>query len=338
MSCLQRLVLRCRLGVESNVSAILEKCNTGSTGKLAPAVMQSSAYHRRSKLQICACENSTNKVSRASLLGSMRLSAVLLPGHPALHTSLLKCRAGQLQRRASANSRVVAGMPAPASSAFHSRSQQQSEQQQQQEQSQQRSRCDTKAHAAAGSATWDHFHDNTSDEAHGSSKVGCDGGGNHGQHSHAGHSQHPHHSRHQGVHRCCGGNHAHSHGHGHQHYSTDAGTPSNPVLSALSKTGLFSLAEHLEHNAVYTIASVSCFVAALLLPYCAAQGLLQAATAALLGKAALGLTYLLSGVPQLAETVGAAAAGKVDTHVLMSLSIIGTLYMGMAQEVSCNRL
>jgi cation transport ATPase len=112
-----------------------------------------------------------------------------------------------------------------------------------------------------------------------------------------------------------------------------AGAQSNPVLSALAKTGLFSLAEHLEHNTVYTVTSVSCFVAALLLPYCAAQGLLQAATAALLGKAALGVTYLLSGVPQLAETVGAAVAGKVDTHVLMSLSVIGTLYMGMAQEV-----
>ncbi|KAF6263311.1 hypothetical protein COO60DRAFT_1635329 [Scenedesmus sp. NREL 46B-D3] len=109
-------------------------------------------------------------------------------------------------------------------------------------------------------------------------------------------------------------------------------TSSNPVLSALNKSGLFSLAEHLEHRTVYTITSVSCFVAALLLPYCAAQGLVQAATAALLGKAALGLTFLLSGVPQLAETVSAAAAGKVDTHVLMSLSVVGTLYMGMAQE------
>jgi hypothetical protein len=112
-----------------------------------------------------------------------------------------------------------------------------------------------------------------------------------------------------------------------------AGASGNPVLSALSKTGLFSLAEHLEHNTVYTVTSVSCFIAALLLPYAATQGLLQAATAAMLAKAALGVTYLLSGVPQLAETVGAAVAGKVDTHVLMSLSVIGTLYMGMAQEV-----
>lgn len=64
-----------------------------------------------------------------------------------------------------------------------------------------------------------------------------------------------------------------------------------------------------------------------------AQGLLQVATAALLSKAALAVTYALSGIPQLAETVSAAVSGKIDTHVLMSLSIVGTLYMGMAQEV-----
>lgn len=64
------------------------------------------------------------------------------------------------------------------------------------------------------------------------------------------------------------------------------------------------------------------------------QGLLQAGTAALLSKAALAVTYVLSGIPQMVETIGAAATGKVDTHVLMSLSIVGTLYMNMAHEVS----
>lgn len=80
--------------------------------------------------------------------------------------------------------------------------------------------------------------------------------------------------------------------------------------------------------------SIACFTAALLLPYAAAQSVIPVATAALLAKAALSVTYLLSGLPQLAETVYAAVAGKIDTHVLMSLSVLGTLYMGMAQEVS----
>jgi hypothetical protein len=85
------------------------------------------------------------------------------------------------------------------------------------------------------------------------------------------------------------------------------------------------------------VASIGCFAAALLLPYAAAQSLIPAATAALLAKAALSMTYILSGLPQLAETVYAAVAGKIDTHVLMSLSVLGTLYMGLAQEVSQRR-
>jgi hypothetical protein len=105
------------------------------------------------------------------------------------------------------------------------------------------------------------------------------------------------------------------------------------VLSLLAKTGLFSVAEHLEHNAAYILTAISCFAVALLLPYAAAQSLISASTAAVLAKAALSVTYVLSGLPQLAETVYAAVAGKIDTHVLMSLSVIGTLYMGMAQEV-----
>ena len=109
------------------------------------------------------------------------------------------------------------------------------------------------------------------------------------------------------------------------------------MLSLLAKTGLFSVAEHLEHNAAYIMTAVTCFAAALLLPYAASQAMIPAATAALLAKAALSITYVLAGLPQLAETVYAAVAGKIDTHVLMSLSVLGTLYMGMAQEVSRRR-
>jgi hypothetical protein len=67
------------------------------------------------------------------------------------------------------------------------------------------------------------------------------------------------------------------------------------VLSALAKTGLFNLAEHLERHTAYTVTSISCFVAALLMPYCISNALLPAATAALLTKAALTVTYMLSG-------------------------------------------
>jgi hypothetical protein len=82
------------------------------------------------------------------------------------------------------------------------------------------------------------------------------------------------------------------------------------------------------------VASVACFIASLLLPYLASSALVPAAFAAALGKVAITTTFALSGLPQLAETLLAFAARKVDTHVLMSLSVVGTLYMGMAQEVS----
>ncbi|KAF8062959.1 HMA1 [Scenedesmus sp. PABB004] len=205
---------------------------------------------------------------------------------------------------------------------------------------------------AAASATWDQPHDHGAagdarSHGHGDEggSCGCGGGGGGGEHSHAeghghGHGAHSHGAHSHGAH---GRGHAHGHAHGHHHhhgagghhhhFHTDsAALSSSPLLSALAKTGLFGLAEHLEHHTAYTVASVSAFVAALLLRLAAAQGLLTAATAALLAKAALGVTFALSGVPQLAETLGAAAAGRVDTHVLMSASVLGTLYMGMAQE------
>jgi hypothetical protein len=48
---------------------------------------------------------------------------------------------------------------------------------------------------------------------------------------------------------------------------------------------------------------------------------------------ALSGTFLLSALPQTVEAVCVAASGKIDTHVLMSLAVIGTLLLGMAQEV-----
>lgn len=102
---------------------------------------------------------------------------------------------------------------------------------------------------------------------------------------------------------------------------------------ALDRLGLFRLADHLEHHTAYTITAVASFAASLALQQAGAAGLLAASVAAPLSTAALVVPFLLLGAPQLAETLVAFAARQVDTHVLMSLSIVGTLYMGMAQEV-----
>ena len=104
----------------------------------------------------------------------------------------------------------------------------------------------------------------------------------------------------------------------------------------MDRCGLFRLADHLEHHTSYTIAAVCSFAASIAVQQAAAAGLLAASVAGPLSTATLCVPFLLLGVPQLVETLMAFAARQVDTHVLMSLSIVGTLYMGMAQEVSSN--
>ncbi|KAJ9514698.1 hypothetical protein QJQ45_028424 [Haematococcus lacustris] len=42
--------------------------------------------------------------------------------------------------------------------------------------------------------------------------------------------------------------------------------------------------------------------------------------------------FVLSGLPQVMESLCIAAGGELDTHVLMALAACGTLYLGMAQE------
>eukprot|EP00878_Enallax_costatus_P011030 GHUV01011520.1.p1 GENE.GHUV01011520.1~~GHUV01011520.1.p1 ORF type:complete len:338 (+),score=57.62 GHUV01011520.1:998-2011(+) len=244
------------------------------------------------------------------------------------HSTMPRCHSGLVQRRRlvssasnSDESRTGAGFAGNSADEQHQRQGHNS-----------RPRHSTVAHATAGTATWDDSHSgsgHSSTEDSQQKQQGC-GCGSHGNSHNSSRTQSQFHSHNGHQHQHNG----HHHHHGHHHYHTDlsSGGSSNPVLSVLGKTGLFSLAEHLERHTAYTVTSISCFIAALLLPYAAAQGLLQAATAALLAKAALAVTYILSGIPQLAETVGAAVSGKIDTHVLMSLSIVGTLYMGMAQE------
>ena len=46
------------------------------------------------------------------------------------------------------------------------------------------------------------------------------------------------------------------------------------------------------------------------------------------------VTYGLSGLPALVELSFSLTAGHVDTHVLMTLAVFGTLAMGHAGEVN----
>ncbi len=176
----------------------------------------------------------------------------------------------------------------------------------------------------------DHAHDHAHDHKHSSSSNGCGSGCNghdhdhdHG-HGHAHAHDHSHSHDHADGGACCG------HGHSHEHFN--AATERSPLLRAVGATGFFSLSEALEHGAAYSAAAVACYAASLLLTLGAGAGALPAGAGAL-AAVLLCVTYFLSGVPQLAETLVACVRGRVDTHVLMSLSVVGTLYMGMAAEV-----
>lgn len=101
---------------------------------------------------------------------------------------------------------------------------------------------------------------------------------------------------------------------------------------ALGSVGLLGLAEQLMHSSVWTAVSVACFLVALLSGKLLPAALGQA-QASMVHTVALTGTFVLSGLPQLVESLCIAGSGKVDTHVLMALAAMGTVFMGMAQEV-----
>lgn len=81
------------------------------------------------------------------------------------------------------------------------------------------------------------------------------------------------------------------------------------------------------------VASILFFTASLVLGLAPLAALLGERAAGGLQAACLAGTYCLSGLPQAVSSVALAAGGGLDTHVLMSLAVLATLYLGMVQEV-----
>ena len=138
---------------------------------------------------------------------------------------------------------------------------------------------------------------------------------------------------------CRESSHQHSDGeghHGHSHF------PESPVSRLLDKLGLISLSTELTHSGRWTMASITCFAIALMAgasePTARLMGGSAAAAAAnALQNIALAGTFALSWLPQAVEAACIAGSGRLDTHVLMSLAVVGTLVIGMAQEVGAGR-
>lgn len=142
------------------------------------------------------------------------------------------------------------------------------------------------------------------------------------------HSHHEHDHKKEGG-SCSHGHHHHGHCHGHHHHHSD-----NAVSRALEKIGLSQVADKLAHSSWCIVASMACFAIALIVNLTSVGQLLPQAAASAIYTASISGTFLLSGIPQLVESLCIAGDGTLDTHVLMSLAVFGTLYMGMAQEVS----
>eukprot|EP00798_Chlamydomonas_sp_ICE-L_P019394 gene19394-26044_t len=101
------------------------------------------------------------------------------------------------------------------------------------------------------------------------------------------------------------------HGHkcGHSHHNTETW-----LSQKLENMGLLDVVDHMAASSLSMMASIACFMVALILNFqCLEHGLTAERRAIL-----LSFTYILSGVPQI--------------HVLMILAALGSLYMGMAQE------
>ena len=138
-----------------------------------------------------------------------------------------------------------------------------------------------------------------------------------------------------------GGLHNDSHGHSHG----ASANPRNPLHRALQAvydaTGLTAAAAWLESSTVAAVGKVALLLLAAGTAGWAASGwgppLLRsaAATRALLAcsAAATAGVYLLAGLPAAVELSYDLSAGKVDTHVLMNLAVVGSLATGHALEV-----
>lgn len=100
----------------------------------------------------------------------------------------------------------------------------------------------------------------------------------------------------------------------------------------LRKTGIWRIDNFLEHSIAVNVLSAASFVAALAAFAMGRHALLPASLASTISNAAIAVTFALSGIPQLIESLVAVARLHIDTHVLMTLAIGGTAFLGMAQE------
>ena len=106
-----------------------------------------------------------------------------------------------------------------------------------------------------------------------------------------------------------------------------------------SRVGLIQLAAQLRGKAWNAI-TIACLMAvALLTAWAGGTQAVSAQVCHRISTAATASIYLLAGIPELVDLCFDLTAGHIDTHVLMTLAVFGTLAIGGALEVShCSHL
>ena len=113
---------------------------------------------------------------------------------------------------------------------------------------------------------------------------------------------------------------------------------SQALSRLLPATGLFQLANVLRESTLGSIAISILFAVAALTHWQAGGGWLAATLGERVSQAATAAVYAIAGVPAFVDLTFDLASLHVDTHVLMTLAVLGTLSIGGALEVGCSLL
>lgn len=121
----------------------------------------------------------------------------------------------------------------------------------------------------------------------------------------------------------------------HDHGAPISDSAVHKVLSwVFSRLGLLQLASQLRGKAWNAITIACLMVVALLTAWVGGAQVAQANLCVQISSISTAIIYVLAGIPELIDLCFDLTAGHIDTHVLMTLAVFGTLAIGGALEVS----
>ena len=122
--------------------------------------------------------------------------------------------------------------------------------------------------------------------------------------------------------------------HHHHGLEINDSTVHKVLACILSRFGLLQLAAQLRGKVWTAITIASLMAVALLTAWAGGTQAVSAQICSQISTAATASIYLLAGIPELVDLCFDLTAGHIDTHVLMTLAVFGTLAIGGALEVT----